>query len=104
MWLSEFHRDLEAAQKKLTTQQKSLDDAKARAKEAEGRYKELQSLAEKHQHYGDTAEKAASEHNEKYQVYLPTTALSCLFICQPDGTTLTSASQLVHMQHLADAN
>ena len=64
----ELCRDLRDARGLLSARQDDLDRARQRSVAAEGKYKELLSLADRHKKYGDSAADAASGHGEKYEV------------------------------------
>lgn len=66
--LDGLFRELEEAKDRLGSQERELEQARSRAKEAEEKHAQLQSLADKHKHYGDTAAAAAGQHGDKAKV------------------------------------
>ena len=63
-------RDVRDAQSLLSARQEDLDRARSRASQAEGKYRELLNLADRHKQYGDSAADAAQAHGDNYEVML----------------------------------
>lgn len=61
-------RELRDAHGRVASRQDDLERARARASEAEGKYKNLLSLADRHKHYGDTAADTAESHGQRFEV------------------------------------
>ncbi|KAK9788867.1 hypothetical protein WJX73_005477 [Symbiochloris irregularis] len=60
-------KEVQASQSLLKAREDDLANARSRASKAEGKYRELLSLADRHKKYGDSAAEAAQTHGQKYE-------------------------------------